>query len=131
MFRGNPGTLQLLSPEGTTLFEIKIESALLRREIQTKKIARIKTNPGIFIKDDSSEETIVFATQFANILGVPIINAESVDAVKPDKKQAIFMWFQDLSDGKVLWTQYLTSDKIEIGPRVRAFKIRRNHTEQS
>ena len=129
MFRGNPGTLQLLSPEGTTLFEIKIESALLRREIQTQKTSRINTNPGVFIKDDSSEETIAFATQFANILGAPIISAASIDVVEPSKKQEVFMWFQDLTDGKVLWTQYLTLDKIEIGPRVRTFKLRRNDIE--
>ena len=129
MFRGNPGTLQLLSPEGTTLFEIKIESALLRREIQTQKPSRIKTNPGVFIKNDSSEETIAFATQFAKILKVPITSVASIEAVEPSKKQEIFMWFQDLSDGKVLWTQYLTLDRIEIGPRVRAFKIRRTDIE--
>ena len=131
MYRGNPGTLQFLSPEGTEVIHIKMESALLRREIQPKKETRIKSIKKIYIQNDSSEETVLVASMIADIVGLSPVSIPSIADFEPGSANASYMWFQDFSDEKTLWTHYNSVTMTEIGPRVRAFHIRRRINEES
>ena len=131
MYRGNPGTMQLLSPDGTEALHVKMESALLRREIQPKKETRIKTIRKIYVQNDCSEETMLIASMIADIVGMSPISIPSVADFENGSANASYMWFQDFSDGKTLWTHYNSITMTEIGPRVRAFNIGRRLDEKS
>ncbi len=131
MFRGNPGTIQLINSDGIEIFQIKMESALLRREIQPAKETRIKTIRKIYVQNESSEETKAFASVIADIVGLSPISIASVTEFENGSANESYMWFQDHSDGKILWTHYNSATKTEIGPRVRAFSFRRNIDEKS
>lgn len=131
MYRGNPGTMQLLSPDGTEIIQVKMESALLRREVQPNKETRIKSIRKIYVQKECSEETMLFTSMIADIVGLSPISIPSVTDFETGSDNESYMWFQDFSDGKTLWTHYNSVTMTEIGPRVRAFNIRRNLDEES
>ena len=131
MYRGNPGTLQLLSPDGTDLIYVKMESALLKREVQPKKETRINSIRRIYVQKDCSEDTVLFASMIADLVDISPISIPSVADFETGSANESYMWFQDFSDGKILWTHYNSATKTEIGPRVRAFNIRRSTDERS
>ncbi|MHA1882818.1 MAG: hypothetical protein ACTSUO_07200, partial [Candidatus Thorarchaeota archaeon] len=106
MYRGNPGTMQLLSPDGTEVIHIKMESALLKREIQPINETRIKSIRKIYVQTGSSEETMLIASMIADIVGLSPVPITSIADFDAGIANASYMWFQDYSDGKTLWTHY-------------------------
>ena len=131
MYRGNPGTMQLLSADGTEIIHVKMESALLKREIQQKQGTRIKSIRTIYVQKDCSAETLLLASMIADIVGHSPIFIPLVTDFEAGSDNESYMWLQDLPDGKTLWTHYNSATRTEIGPRVRAFNIRRILDEES
>ena len=124
IWRGNPGELTILSPEGDELFKLRLESALLRREIDASNKGKVGTIQGVGVKIGSSTHVWDLAKGFAELLSVNI-DELSEPAEKRTEKNRALLWFEDAPSGKIHWTHYNTKDLTEIGPRIRVASVRR------
>jgi hypothetical protein len=124
MWKGNPSLLSLTNSTGEEVVSIKMESAKLRREVNPTKKSRIIGAAGVFVKTGSSNKT----RELGKILAL-YLNIEQFEAECPEDAQGkeswSLIWLEDLPSGKILWTHYLSTDKTEIGPRIRVTSIRR------
>lgn len=125
IWKGNPGELTFLSTSGEMFFRIRIDSALLRREINPSFKQRLNGAHNISVKSGSSIKTINFAQEFASIFELPLQVYPSPKSISSETNR-IVLWFEDTVDGKTLWTHYTSSDAIEIGPRIRISNIWRS-----
>ncbi len=124
IWRGNPGELTVLSPQGDEILKLRLESALLRREIDSSNKGRVGTIEGVGVKSGSSERVWNLARDFATLLSLNI-NEYSDPAKSRTVKNRALLWFEDAPSEKILWTQYNTKDLSEIGPRIRVSSVRR------
>ena len=130
IWRGNPGELTVLSAQGEELIKLRLESALLRREINSSYKGRVGSIKGVGVKAGSSDRVWKLARDFASLLSLNI--EEYVDpAESQTKKNWSLLWFEDDFEGKVLWTHFNTNDLTEIGPRIRVNSIRRMSENES
>jgi rRNA maturation protein Rpf1 len=124
MWKGNPSLLIFTTSAGEEVVTIKMESAKLRREVNLTKKTRIIGAAGVFIKTGSSDKTRELGEVLASFL-----NIEMLEMVDPEEAQVeenwSLIWLEDLPSGKILWTHYLSTNKTEIGPRIRVTSIRR------
>lgn len=125
MRRGNPSLLVFMNQMGKEVYTVKMESAKLRREVNPGGRVRTAGIAGVFIKTGSSEKT----RDLGEILG-SLLNLETVELADPgdatvDENWSM-IWLEDLPSGKILWTHYHSTNKVEIGPRIRVASIRRN-----
>lgn len=123
--KGNPGKIQIIDDKGKHVYELQIESALLRRETAKEDRIRVKDTSGIFIDRACSTNTKSFATFLADILDLPLIEVVGVSQMKTDEASAIVAIHLHEENDRVHWTAFHTSDLNEIGPRVRISCIRR------
>jgi rRNA maturation protein Rpf1 len=124
IWRGNPGELTVLSPEGEELLIMRLESALLRREIDSSNKGRVGTIEGVGVKIGSSNHVWDLARSLAEIMSLNI-EEMSDPAERQTEKNRSLLWFEDAPSGKILWTHYNTKDLAEIGPRIRVNSVRR------
>lgn len=124
MWKGNPGILSFTSSSGKELVKIKIESAKLRREVNPTKKNRIIGTSGVFIESGSSNKTRELGEVLASFLNVEIFELTNPEDAQVEDNWSL-IWLEDLPSGKILWTHYLNTDAIEIGPRIRVTSIRR------
>ncbi|MHA2353284.1 MAG: hypothetical protein ACXABX_09215 [Candidatus Thorarchaeota archaeon] len=125
MWKGNPGILSFTSSSGEELATIKMESAKLRREVNPTKKNRIVGTAGVFIESGSSTETCELGEVLASFLNVEIFEVTNPEDAQVEENWSL-IWLKDLPSGKILWTHYLSTNRIEIGPRIRVTSIRRN-----
>ena len=125
MWKGNPGFLSFTSSSGEELVTIKVESAKLRREVNPTRKNRIAGTAGVFIESGSSNKTRELGEVLASFLGVEIFEMENPEDAQVEENWSL-IWLEDLPSGKILWTHYHSTDRIEIGPRIRVTSIRRN-----
>ena len=124
MWKGNPSLLIFTTSTGNEVVTIKMESAKLRREVNPLKNTRIIGTAGVFIKSGSSEKTRELGEVLSTFLDIEMLEmADPIDA-KVEKNWSL-IWLEDMPSGKILWTHYLNTDAIEIGPRIRVTSIRR------
>ncbi|MGD2073164.1 MAG: hypothetical protein PVG65_06720 [Candidatus Thorarchaeota archaeon] len=116
MYKGNPSNLELISPEGETWATINMESAILRREVLKIQSPRINSIYSVEVKEDSTRQTTELAHLIGSLLDTDVIESTSVK--QASIKSSAIIWFQDLNQGKTLWTYYHAFDGIEIGPRI-------------
>ncbi len=124
IWRGNPGEMTILSAEGDEIIKLRLESALLRREIDSSNKGRVGSIEGIGVKIGSSERVWNLARDFATLLSLNI-KEYSDPAESRTNKNRTFLWFEDAPAEKILWTHYNTNDLTEIGPRIRVSSVRR------
>ena len=104
-FRGNPGFIQIVSSDGSIHYEIRTESAVLRREVLADIKLRISELITIAILNESSEETNHFSQYLASLLAIPLTRIEKIEDIpKGRKKEQILTRFLTNSLRKV-WTQ--------------------------
>jgi len=125
MWKGNPGILRFMSSSGEELVTIKVESAKLRREVSQTKKNRIIGTAGIFIGSESSNKTRELGEILASFLDIEIFEVTTPEDVQVEDNLSL-IWLEDQPSGKILWTHYNSTDRIEIGPRIRVSSIRRN-----
>ncbi len=128
MWKGNPSILSFVSSTGTELASIKIEMAMLRREVNKTK-PRISTVIGVFVESNSSDKTRSLGELLSSFLDLELIDLSQLDKTKQEPGQSI-IWLQDVPSGKILWTHYHTKDRVEIGPRIRVASLRRGENDE-
>lgn len=124
LWRGNPGEMTVISSKGEEIINIRLESALLRREVNPTGPSRIRRVDCVLIKTGSSYSAKVLAENIASLLNIEISENVNPNEAPMDKTQS-FIWFEDGSSGKILWTHYNTINGTEIGPRIRVSAVRR------
>ena len=124
IWRGNPGEVTVLSSEGEEVLKLRLESALLRREIDSTNKGRVGTIQGVGVKIGSSDYVWALARNFAELMSLNIEEYSDPVESRTEKNRAL-IWFEDAPSGKILWTHYNTKDLIEIGPRIRVSSVRR------
>ena len=130
IWRGNPGELTILSSEGKEIIKLRLESALLRREIDASNKGRVGTIEGIAVKIGSSTRVWELARFFAELLSLNI-DELSDPAEKQTEKNRALLWFEDAISEKILWTFYNTKDLSELGPRIRVSSVRSSNEDDS
>jgi U3 small nucleolar ribonucleoprotein protein IMP4 len=122
IWRGNPGELTILSPEGIEIFKLKLESALLRREIDSSNKGKVGNLQCVGVKTGSSERVLCLARGFAELLSLNVEEYSNPTESRTEKNRSL-LWFEDIPDEKILWTHYNTKDLSEIGPRIRVSSV--------
>ena len=125
MWKGNPGILNFMSSSGEVLVSVKVESAKLRREVDPMKKNRVIGTAGVFIDSESSGKTREFGEILASFLDIEIFEVATPEDAHVEDNWSL-IWLEDQPSGKILWTHYHSTDRIEIGPRIRVSSIRRN-----
>ena len=128
MWKGNPSTLSFTSSTEEELASIKVEMAMLRREVNTAK-KRINGIAGVFIESNSSDKTQSLGELLASFLDLELVEVPQLDTSTQKPGQSL-IWLQDAPSGKILWTQYHTTDGDEIGPRIRVTSLRRGENDE-
>ena len=124
IWKGNPGELAILLPSGVELLRVRIDSALLRRETCPKYKMKIEGIESICVKVGSSAKTREFAMELGKILDVLVQECENPEDISSNTSR-VLIWFEDTSEGKILWTHYTTYTGIELGPRIKISSLRR------
>jgi hypothetical protein len=128
MWKGNPSILSITSSTEEELASIKIEMAMLRREVNTTK-RRINRVTGIFVESNSSEKTLSLGEILASNLDLELVEVPHIDTTTHEPGQSL-IWLQDAPSGKILWTHYHTTDGAEIGPRIRVTSFRKGEQDE-
>jgi len=128
LWRGNPGDMTIISSKGEEIINIRLESALLRREVNPTGPSRISRADCLLFKTGSSPSVKALAENIASLLNIEISEQENPNEVPMDKAQS-FIWLEDGNSGKILWTHYSSINRTEIGPRIRISAVRGNITE--
>lgn len=131
MQKGNPKSIQILSPDGITMLDIQMESAALKREVSKKKGIRFNSICCVCFERGSGEDIRYLADTFASVLDVETLELDEPGPIGPNHSNEAILWFQKMASGKILWTHYHAFDGTETGPRIRIYAIRRNlHNDQ-
>ena len=124
IWKGNPGELIILSPEGRELIKLRFESALLRREIDSSNKGKVGAIKCVGVKIGSSDLVLNLARDFAEILSLSVAEYSNPADIHTEKNWSL-LWFEDAPSEKILWTHYNTKDLSEIGPRIRVSSVKR------
>lgn len=124
IWRGNPGELTIISSQGDEIIKLRLESALLRREIDPSNKGKVGVLEGVGVKIGSNERVWNLARDFATLLSLNIKEYSDIAESRTNKKR-VLLWFEDAPSEKILWTHYNTNDLTEIGPRIRVNSVRR------
>lgn len=128
LWRGNPGEMTILSSKGEETINIRLESTLLRREINPSGPPRIGRVDSVLVKTGSSRSVKALAEDIASLLDIELSEHVNPHEALIDETQS-FIWFEDGSSGKILWTHYNTLNGIEVGPRIRVSAVKRRSIE--
>ncbi len=123
LYKGNPRSLQVLSPDGGQLMEVRMESATLRREVTSSRSPKMRTIHAIVVQSGAGEQTRAIAEMLSNLLDTPLVESKEIVAVGSNGMNKVTVWLQDLPAGKSLWTHYHAKDGLELGPRMRITSV--------
>ncbi|MHA1588813.1 MAG: hypothetical protein ACTSV9_08595 [Candidatus Thorarchaeota archaeon] len=123
LFKGNPRSLQILSPDGEQIMEVRMESAKLRREVTSLRKPKMHTIHSITVQSEAGEQTRRVAEMLSNLLDAPTVESMEIVAVGSKGTNEVVVWLQDFPTGKTLWTHYHAKDGLEIGPRMRITSV--------
>lgn len=128
MWKGNPSILSFTSLTEEELASIKVEMAMLRREVSATK-KRINRVAGVFVESNSSDKTRSLGELLAFFLDIELVEVPLLDTTTQEPGQSL-IWLEDATSGKILWTHYHTTDGAEIGPRIRVTSFRRGENDE-
>ncbi|MCF2137413.1 MAG: hypothetical protein K9W43_09295 [Candidatus Thorarchaeota archaeon] len=123
-YKGNPGDILVYDPQGAERLRIRLESAVLRREVLPGVKIRVHDVRSVTIAPGSSERTSLLGREIASLLDKELIEVESVVPLGADGAHRVDIRFSDFSPDKTLWTHFHAADGIEIGPRMRIKSVR-------
>lgn len=130
IWRGNPGELTFISPTGSEMLKLRLDTVLLRREVNANGSARIGRAEFVAVPTMSSERVKILATDIATLLNINIQEHQSATELVGANDQSC-IWFEDTPSGKLLWTHYDINNQIEIGPRIRISTVWRKFGNES
>ncbi len=122
LYQGNPGGIEVINKDGNTHCEIRLESVLLRREIQNGSPSRINSSILFAVKKESSVGTVKLAELITSIMESDLKYLENPSELKTEDK--VLHWFEDVTKGRTLWTTYAISSGREFGPRLRMYELK-------
>jgi rRNA maturation protein Rpf1 len=125
IWKGNPRTITFLYPTDVDVFELRIESAALRREISDNKAARIHSVYGVTVEKNCSLVARELASILASILSVDVKDEPHPVNLGEAGIGMAEIRVTDLHGSKLLWTCYHARNGSEIGPRIRVSELRR------
>jgi hypothetical protein len=128
-WKGNPGDLSFLSPDGREVLVLRVESAMLRREVSGSAGVRVSSIGAVLVTPDSSPDVVALGGHLARLLRTNLGKAEEPPAGREPGEVAL--WLESLPSGKALWTHYHSLDGTEIGPRIRIKSIRSEASHES
>jgi len=127
MWHGNPGDLSLIDPDGSELAVIRVESALLRREIVASPRTRVTSVSPIAVKSDSPDRVQELALILSDLLECEV--EEHTAPPRDGPRGECTPWLEPAPSGRVIWTHYHAYDGTEIGPRIRVKEVRKSNIE--
>ncbi|MHA2423672.1 MAG: hypothetical protein ACXAEF_02725 [Candidatus Thorarchaeota archaeon] len=122
-FRGNPGNIQFLSKDGSIQYEIRIESAVLRREVASDVRNKIDNLSMIALLQSSSEKLKQFSRFLASLLSIPLTDFESIEEIHNGNSNQAYILLRE-SGKKIHWSWHHAKDQKELGPRIRITQLR-------
>ena len=117
IFRGNPDLMMIYDYEGNLILDLKIESAILRREIVRQKSVRSNEAVYLCFTPESSKLATELITLLSSILNLDPIETSTIPLI--DRGNNDFIVSIDIKGKDIIWTHYQASTGIEIGPRIR------------
>ncbi len=100
------------------MYELKIESGLLRREVDPTSRLHVNRLIAVATMHNSNESVQMLAKAFAKFLGIELRTLSSQDDVAGGGSSDAIMVFWNTGE-KVMWSTFHAQDGKEIGPRVR------------
>ena len=88
MWKGNPSILSFTSSNEEELASIKIEMAMLRREVSGSK-KRVNQVSGVFIESQSSDMTRALGEILSSFLNIKLIEVAHIDSSTLDPGQTL------------------------------------------
>lgn len=128
IWKGNPGEMIFVSSDGNEQLRLKLDSTLLRREVNPGENQRIQPAYRVFIKTGSSGKVHALAKDLASLLNLELFDQNSPLEASRNSVHS-FIWFEDAGAGKILWTHYTAITGVETGPRIRIMTVRRQAPE--
>jgi rRNA maturation protein Rpf1 len=123
LFKGNPRSLQILSPDGRQIMEVRMESAKLRREVTSSHSPKMRNIHSVAVQSGAGEQTRAIAEMLSKLLDTSIVESMELVAVGSKGMNEVVVWLQDFPTDKTLWTHYHAKDGLEIGPRMRITSV--------
>jgi rRNA maturation protein Rpf1 len=126
--KGNPGTLQILDPHGTSLFDIRIKSALLRRETPQNGRNRINKLSLVAAEEGTDANVKEFAQFIADLVGAKFKTfSKELEAPQGRENESVMIFEQEKHT--VNWTSHTADTLEELGPRIKISSIRRTSAD--
>ncbi len=123
-YRGNPGDILIYDSSGNEHLRIRLESAVLRREVLPDRKIRIHGVHSVTVEPESSSQTLGLAREIASLLDFELQETDEVRPVGDEGRHRVDIRFSDIDKSKTLWTHYHAADGVEVGPRIRVKFIR-------
>lgn len=124
LWKGNPGTIQFISPTGNELLTVKVESAALRREVSSHKGLRVQSVHAVTFPKNISKQGRYLADFIAALANLEATESDMPVIAESEGSNKVEIRIEDLDDGKILWTHFHALDGEEIGPRIRVVGLR-------
>ncbi len=125
LWKGNPGTIRFISPTGSELLTVKLESAALRREVSSLRGLRILSVRTVTVPKNISKQGRNLADFIAALFDLDATESDSPVIAEADGSNKVEIRIEDLRGEKILWTHFHAVDGEEIGPRIRVIGLRR------
>jgi rRNA maturation protein Rpf1 len=122
-FKGNPGNLQFLFPDGSTQYELRLESAALRREVASDVRNRIDNISRIVLLDQPGEKLKNFAEFLSSLFLIPLDTYSNSEEIPSGGSNQAYILLRE-SRKKIHWSWHLAANHIELGPRLRITHLR-------
>ncbi|MHA1770853.1 MAG: hypothetical protein ACTSYL_05040 [Candidatus Thorarchaeota archaeon] len=123
-YKGNPGDIVIYDHLGAEKLRMRLESAVLRREVLPGVKIRVHGVRSVTVAPGSSERTTLLGQEIASLLDKELIEAEVLVPIGAEGAHRVDIRFSDFSRDKTLWTHFHAADGIEIGPRMRIKSVR-------
>ncbi len=123
-YKGNPGDIIVYDSSGEERLRIRLESAVLRREVLPGVKIRVNNVASVVVAPGSSDQTTSLAREIASYLNLPIVMGTIDDIIDSEGTNSVAIHFSDTDAGKTLWTYYHVADGTEVGPRMRVKSVR-------
>ena len=122
IFRGNPDSMMVYDIDGNLILDLKIKSAILRRELVKKKIARSIEAVYLCYTPESSKVATNLISFLSSILNLSPIETSTIPLIEDGNTN--FIVSVDIKGKNVIWTHYQANTGLEIGPRIRIKNVR-------
>lgn len=130
LYKGNPGSIQFISSPGEALLTLKLESAMLRREINTHRPLRVDLIRAIVIEPEHNDSVNLLADTLSTLLELEVIESIDIEPLGKKAKNQVVIRLLSHGRSKVTWTFLEMANGVEVGPRVKVHSVIIDHPSQ-